>query len=300
MIASKDMNIRQQCKLSKLQMEQDALRIMLSSDKEKPKQSNMGKDSYVRQKEETYGYANYTSSGDLSLSGNRMTKEEMWDYLARFESISSEFTVKEQSYNFGDVEKMGADVLEEMKAVDNVLTLQSGNYYGVTTNDGGNETAWGMTVGKSKGMRVAGSESIYAIERDIRLIELGDWVTFFQFNTNRGNACAAGIYISLSESKVREIMGKLGFEPGMCNIKIDGKDNEFFYSNDGRLYPKYHYDGAYLGMTQGDNSRVYEPGDEFNYNGNLYTMDENGHINVPYGEDIFHCLSRPKGKYAIK
>lgn len=65
-------------------------------------------------------------------------------------------------------------------------------------------------------------------------------------------------------------------------------------------YPKYHYDGAYLGMTQGDNLRVYEPGDEFNYNGNLYTMDENGHINVPYGEDIFHCLSRPKGKYAIK
>ena len=40
-------------------------------------------------------------------------------------------------------------------------------------------------------------------------------------------------------------------------------------------------------------------GDEFNYNGHTYTMDENGHINVPYGEDLFNCLSRPKGKMSM-
>lgn len=53
-------------------------------------------------------------------------------------------------------------------------------------------------------------------------------------------------------------------------------------------------------MTQGDNLINYEVGDEFNYNGTIYRMDQNGHINVPYGEDIFHCLSRPESKFAKK
>ncbi len=31
-------------------------------------------------------------------------------------------------------------------------------------------------------------------------------------------------------------------------------------------------------LTQGNNLVNYEPGEEFNYNGTIYTMDEEGHI----------------------
>lgn len=46
----------------------------------------------------------------------------------------------------------------------------------------------------------------------------------------------------------------------------------FFTAIDGRLYPMYYYNGAYMGMTQGDNLANYEPGEE----------------------NIFNCLSRPE------
>ena len=104
--------------------------------------------------------------------------------------------------------------------------------------------------------------------------------------------------MGLSEKQVKDMLETLGFKPGMCTIVVDGQKSQFYYSNMGRVFPRYHYDGAYLGMTQGDNSRNYEVGDEFNYNGNIYAMDEDGHINVPYGEDIFNCLSSPVGKLA--
>ncbi len=303
MININDTDIVKQARFHALKMEQDALKIILSSGKKgKSGKTATGKDSYIRQNQDMSLYADYTESGVLRSSAGRVTKEEIWDYLANFSGVihNREFVVNGQLCTTGQIEKMGKDVLKEMKAVDNVLVLESGVYYGVTTNDGGTENAWGMNTDGLGRIHISRSESNYAYDHGITLKELGQWSEFFRCFTNRGDAAAAGIYLGFSESQVRDMMAKLGFQPGMCTIQADGVKNTFFYSNDGRLYPMYHYNGAYTGMTQGDNLFDYEPGEEFNYNGTIYTMDEEGHFNVPYGEDIFNCLSRPESKLAKK
>lgn len=72
---------------------------------------------------------------------------------------------------------------------------------------------------------------------------------------------------------------------------VDGEKNQFYYSNNGRVYPKYHYDGAYDGMTNADNSSDYEVGDEFNYNGNIYAMDAEGQYHgIGYNQRIVKAL----------
>lgn len=126
---------------------------------------------------------------------------------------------------------MGKDILKEMKAVGNVLVLESGVYYGITTNDGGTENTWGMNTDSSGGVRISDSESHYALNHGITIKELVQWTRFFRSITNRGDAVAAGIYLGFSESQVRDMMTELSFQPGMCTIKADSVDNTFFYSN---------------------------------------------------------------------
>lgn len=302
MIDTSNMNIIQKMKLNMQMLESNALNIILSSNTEKS--MHIKTDSYIQQKQDVCMYATYTSSGTLQNENAGISKEEIWEYLANFQAqgggvLTGGFTVNGQFCQFDQVEKMDEDVLQELKAVDNVLTLESGIYYGITTHDGGEENTWGMNVADSNGFTSCLSEGIYAMQHDITLEELGKWNCFFDMVTERTkDAAASGIYISLSKKEVRDMMDKLGFEPGWCTILVNGEENTFFYSNNGKVYPKYEYDGNYLGITQGDNSRVYEIGAEFNYNGTIYTMDEEGHINVPYGEDIFNCISRPESKYA--
>lgn len=300
-----NMDIIQKARLNQLQMEQDALKVIFSSNKEKSRGMSLGKDSYIRQSQEPYLYADYTESGVLRSAAGKVSKEDIWDYLNNLKDlkgavVNNQFVVNGKVCDISQIEKLDGELLTEMKAVDNVLTFESGVCYGVTTRDGGTENTWGMKTGGNGKLYVARSETLYALENGIMLKELGEWKTFFSALTNRGNAAAGGITILLDESKVKRMMDQLGFEPGMCTIMVDGKENTFFYGHDGRLYPKYQYDGAYIGMTQGDNLINYEVGDEFNYNGTIYRMDQNGHINVPYGEDIFNCLSRPESKFAKK
>lgn len=302
MIDTSNMSIIQKMKLNMQMLESSALKILLSKDTEKMMHTDT--DTYTQQKQGVYVYTNYTVLGTLQDENTRVSKEEIWEYLSNFQTqgggvLTGGFTIKGQFFEFDQVEKMGEDVLQEIKAVNNVLTLESGIYYGITTHDGGEENTWGMNVAASNGFTVCLSEGIYAMQHDITHEELGKWNHFFNMVTARTkDAAASGIYISLSKKEVKDMMDTLGFEPGWCTIAVNGEENTFYYSNNGKVYPKYEYDGNYLGMTQGDNSRVYEIGAEFNYNGTIYTMDEKGHINIPYGEDLFHCLSRPESKYA--
>ncbi len=291
----------QQMRLREMEMRKSTLELLLGSGTKSRHVENHQKDSYICQQESSPLFANYTSNGTFQQNQNGVSKEDIWDYLSTFTGgmTNGEFTVNGQKCHVSQIEKMGEEILEKPKAVENVLTLKSGVYYGIATEDDGEERMWGMCVyhGTYGSMlSLAGSELKYAVHHGIVMAEMGEWTKFFRSaGCGKGDAAAAGISIQLSYEKVQTMLDELGFEPGICKIIVDGQENTFFYSNNGRVYPQYHYDAAYSGMTQGDNRQAYEIGAEFNYNGNIYQMDEEGHINVPYGEDIFNCLSRPPG-----
>lgn len=296
--------LAQQARLQNLEMKRKAMEVILASDDGKNSAGCLQTDAYIQHETDADPYANYTKSGVLQTEGGAVSKEDIWEYLSTFTGLISDgkFTVKGQTCHVSQVEKMGKEILKTPMAVNNVLTLESGVFYGISTNDGGAEHTWGMNVTEGtygKMLSISGSEVTYAAQHGITQEELGRWTSFFRFvSCNSGDAAAAGIYLGLSEEQVKGMLKTLGFQPGMCTIMADGEKSQFYYSNNGRVYPKYHYDGAYDGMTNADNSRDYEVGDEFNYNGKIYAMDEEGHINIPYGEDIFNCLSRPVGKLA--
>ena len=292
------MNLKQKLQLRTLELNRDTAEILLSSKNKKNTQHKTGSDSYIPMCGDTDIYANYTGRGMLQQNMTADENQKIWNYLSNFSGTmqNGEFVIDNKVYKSSEVSKIPSGMLQDLKAEENTLVLKSGVFYGVETNDGGTETKWGMKVSNRGGVGIALSETIYAVEHGITLEELGEWSSFFRFVTDSGDSAGAGIYLGLSHEKVRSMLDTLGFEPGMCTINVGGKENTFYYSHNGNIYPKYHYDGIYQGMTVADNSDNYEVGDEFNYNGHIYTMDEKGHINVPYGEDVFNCLSRPKGK----
>lgn len=292
-----NMSLKQKLQLETLKLERETLGMLLSSKDEKNMQHKMKTDSYIPMSGDTEIYANYASSGLLVQQNNTyVDKEKIWNALANISgSHGSEYEIDGKLYTEEQIPKMPSDMLETLKAQDNTLVVQSGTFYGIETTDGGTATKWGMNA-CGGGIKISGSETIYASSHGIALEELGEWSSFFRFLTSNGDTAGAGIYLRFSQDEVKSMLDTLGFEPGMCTINIDGEENTFYYSNNGKIYPKYHYDAIYKGLIYFDNSINYEVGDEFNFNGNIYTMDENGHINVPYGEDVLNCLSRPKTK----
>lgn len=140
--------LAQQARLQNLEMKRKALEVILASDDEKNSAGCLQTDAYIQHETDANTYANYTKSGVLQTEGGAVSKEDIWEYLSTFTGVIShgKFTVKGQTCYVSQVEKMGKEMLKTPMAVDNVLTLESGIFYGITTNDGGTEQTWGMNV----------------------------------------------------------------------------------------------------------------------------------------------------------
>lgn len=311
-----DMSIFQNWKLRKLENDNSAMKILLSSvgkQSKNVKNVSSKKDSYIPSNSSDGIYATYSNMSitikqqiTISMSQCTVPAEyvKLWDVINNYNQVllpKYGFTVDGKLYKYEDIPKMPSSMLKDLKAENNELVVEDGVCYGIETNDGGTPIKWGMKGTSNGKIKIAISESCYALKKKITHEELGKYADVLSNISGRGDAAGSGIYIwkgSNGRKEVRDIIDALGFKPGMCTVKVNGNVSTFYYSNDGNIYPKYHYDGLYKGFTEYDNRDKYNVGDELNINGSIYTVDEEGHVNVPYGEDLFNVISRPESKLA--
>lgn len=306
----------QNWQLTNLKSDDSAMKILLSSlgKQQKNTQKVLSKmDSYVPSTGCDNIYATYSNmsisiqqQSTISMSQCKIPSEYMklWDVIKNYDQVllpKQGFTVEGKLYKYEDIPKMPSGMLKDLKAENNELVIEDDVYYGIETNDGGIQTKWGLNGTSNGKIRIARSESCYALDKKIPLEELGKYASVLSNISGRGDAAGSGVYTwkgSNGRQEVREIIDALGFKQGMCTVKVNGIVSTFYYSNNGNIYSKYQYDGLYKGFTEYDNCEDYNVGDELNINGNIYTVDEEGHINVPYGEDLFNVIGRPESKLA--
>ena len=302
--------------LRNLESNNSAMKILLSSVGKQPKNAqkvSSKMDSYIPSTGCDSIYATYSNMSislqqqiTISMSQCKVPSEYMklWDTIKKYDQIllpKHGFTVDGKLYKYEAIPKMPSEMLKDLKAENNELVIEDDVYYGIETNDGGTPTKWGLNGTSNGKIIIALSESCYALDKKIPLEELGKYASVLTNISGRGDAAGSGVYMwkgNNGRKEVRDIIDALGFKPGMCTVKVNGNVSTFYYSNDGNIYPKYHYDGLYKGYTEYDNRDKYNVGDELNINGNIYTVDEEGHVNVPYGEDLFNVISYPETKLA--
>ena len=101
------------------------------------------------------------------------------------------------------------------------------------------------------------------------------------------------VYIGLSFSKeeIKEYLSEAGIEPGFVTIKMGDKVATQYYSQTktlGMIQSKERYDIKYNALTSGTSGLTeFAPGSIGKVGGVEYTIDENHHINIPYGVDIY-------------
>lgn len=281
-------------KMDRLESDRKAMEVLLSGKENAQKHSLL--DTYEKTDNRLEIYNNYTAMGCLKKSEATVSKEDIWQVLNM--SGLSGFTgdqliVRGSVCKTSDIPKMESSRMEKIKTENNEITLQKGQYYEYKASDG---TSWGLMVNDYNKLIMAPSETIYAMEHGIKdyCMEAQKYTAFF--SGLAASSSTMGLYHALSENEVQEILSDLGIDEGFFTLNIGDVSHSYYYSGDGRVYAKYEYDGMYAGFTQADMRDEYDTGDEWQVNGKTYVVDKNGHLNVPYGEDIFHFSKRPLNK----
>ena len=94
-----------------------------------------------------------------------------------------------------------------------------------------------------------------------------------------------------SPNDVRERLADAGVKTGFFTVTIGDRSATQFLTqgkNAVAVYSKEQYDQRYSNhIMNGRISRNYKSGDVFTIAGKEYTVDNNGKLDVPYGEDIW-------------
>ena len=105
--------------------------------------------------------------------------------------------------------------------------------------------------------------------------------------------------LTYSAEDTRNRLHNAGIQKGFFQVTVGDHTATQFLSegkNAAAVYSKAYYDDQYYNFIKsGGISRDYKSGDVFRIGGKEYTVDNNGKLDVPYGEDIWD-VEYPKKK----
>ncbi len=172
--------------------------------------------------------------------------------------------------------------IRDIKVVNNVLTLEKGEYYRVKSKSGISTI---LTSG-NKG-------NVYMPVDDLNLgkdfqLATSDWkeVSLNQeFFTYLSDETAFSIRMRFSDSEVNQKMDELGFKPGWIEYKNADKHNKFYLLDSGSLYPEHQVEAIRKGFNHSNWFKDgYTKESKFIVDGKEYKLDDQGHLNIPKGE----------------
>ena len=268
--------------------------LMPSGDQKGVKKSRM--DLFERTGQSESIYSLYSRQGLLVQDGVRLTAEDIWgiNWADAAGGVNGCFEIQGVLCPYELVPKIPEDMMQPIRAVDNCITLKRGEYYKFTASDG---SAWAMRVNQHGRINLAPTEIEYATlhgskEVCIEASKYSHLLSFFQTCSKEYGAH------DITKEDITQLLEELGIEKGFLTVNIGSESRTYLYSNDGRVHTKFEYDGRYYSYTD-SNVRLdyYDVGDEWVIAGKTYTLNEEGHLEIPYGEDIFDVNKSPKMKF---
>ena len=283
------------CRENRLRETSRILDILMPSDDQKGvKKSRM--DLFERTGQSESIYSLYSRQGLLVQDGVRLTAEDIWgiNWADAAGGVNGCFEIQGVLCPYELVPKIPEDMMQPIRAVDNCITLKRGEYYKFTASDG---SAWAMRVNQHGRINLAPTEIEYATlhgskEVCIEASKYSHLLSFFQTCSKEYGAH------DITKEDITQLLEELGIEKGFLTVNIGSESRTYLYSNDGRVHTKFEYDGRYYSYTD-SNVRLdyYDVGDEWVIAGKTYTLNEEGHLEIPYGEDIFDVNKSPKMKF---
>ena len=199
------------------------------------------------------------------------------------------FVIGRTIFSSGQIPDVSPDRFNEVKAVNNVLTFKSGEYYKFTDSYG---KVYKMAC-VTNSMAPVYSDSLKGKVDS----ESGRCGWFWDIMAE--NATFIGLYFSDEEQK--EYLNAAGITEGFFTDIVGNTAQEYFYSNGnpGIAVLKGIYDTQYNAIK--NEGRIFdycEPGTVIKVDGEEYVLNEDHTLDIPYGADIFK-IEYPPSNYTI-
>lgn len=260
----------------------------------------------------------FYSSADAFLPGNNITgRFEMMTYQKSMLKVDiihgfipdrlvdkinrgeSWYGVKENVYVLDGVHfskesipPLKRDLLEEVKAENNVISFGEHDYFKYVAKDG---KEYGMCTG------ISGGTGFGAVETEILRGSVYDEQAWRYISFWNGMMSVTGLNVpgdEYSREEAAAYLDEAGIKPGFFTINMkDGESKTFYYTNakySRMIESKKDYDHDFEVLTQkGHLLTNYEPGSIFKISEKEYVLSENHTLDIPYGEDIY-AMEYPK------
>lgn len=261
--------------IREMMMNDRILNMLLHSDKK-----NSGKYSGVQKSGNIPQdiYCNYTPKGTFAETKEThctVTKEEMWEALDSMGAIDlDEFYVKGQKYSAADIQRVDADMIQDIKAKDNVITIENGKYYGVESSDG---NKWAMHINADGDFRYLQSEDVYAISRKISTVENGRY--FRAIRDLTATSCTVLFNHDFkTPEEVNRVMQKFEIKHGFFTVNLGDSSKTWYYSKKGKICAKADYDGYYRAYLSNGYSKLPYGTDYVDLFNVIYKKTKDGEI----------------------
>lgn len=189
------------------------------------------------------------------------------------------FIIGGKEYLKSELPAVSTDRCEEIKAINNTVTISNDRYYKYTEK-GGRVHTFTCTndhVDQPYSDLVSGRQSDASFQ-----------VAKFWNMLSRD-----GTYLSLyySREKQEQLLNDAGITKGFFTVKAGDHKQEYYYShgNAGVAVRKFEYDATYDMFVKRGTAlfNKYEVGSIFKIGGKEYALNEQRKLDIPYGEDIF-------------
>lgn len=239
--------------IRELTMNERILNMLLHSDK---KASGKLLNERISESMTENRYCNYTQEGIFAGEHETrcsVTKEEIWEALDSMGAINKdEFYVKGQKCSAADIQRIDADLIQDIKAQDNVITIEKGKYYGVESSDG---NKWAMHINADGEFRYVQSESVYAISHKISKVENGRYFRAIRDLTD--TSCSVLFdYDFKTPEEVDRVMQKFEIRHGFFTVNLGESSETWYYSKKGKICAKADYDGYYRAYLKNGYSKL--------------------------------------------
>ena len=206
------------------------------------------------------------------------------------EQTSDGFIIGGIKYPYSAFDSVSLERCLDIKAENNNVVFESGNYYKFTGSDGKNHI---MACCHNRTLKQPGSD-LWRGVRDSTSQKATLFWDLLAFDST---------YINLyfSDEEERKFLNDAGVEEGFFTVQVGCKKATHYYSKDGNtINTKEVYDFRYDSMTKsGVWFYRWLPGSVFKVDGKEYVLSENKTLDIPYGENIYDLEYPPKSEMII-
>lgn len=229
----------------------------------------------------------FNKNSNLALNNQLLVKtyknSQVYTRSGHSDKISID-TAKKYTVNqkmLSSIKSVDGQPVTELTAVNNTLTIDKGSYYRFQTKEG--RTV--ILTSDNQGSVYMPYDELNLADDAFTPSQYGEIDRVEKFFTYLGSDMSGYcVRINYSKAETKDMLAKVGIEPGWFEVKSGPKTNKFYMLDDGTIYPEYDVEatrGAF--NTRNWFNEGYTKDSLFIIDGKEYKLDDNGHVHIPEG-----------------